>query len=220
MSATVDASTLSLEDVHRLLKLEKQLSNSFASLLSVEPLTDSEQQDLEDIRGNFETYYTGGLISEGEVKFLLVSPLLWLSGFYQPSLKISLEEKIADINIEDEDTVIKGRMDILAVKKPIGKTRLIPFWILLIEAKNSRVDASEGLPQLLTYACKSLEHQEAVWGLTTNGMDYQFVYIQRGNPPTYQPFPKLSLMYPEQSIELLQVLKAICTVAREAEPAA
>jgi hypothetical protein len=142
-------------------------------------------------------------------KFLTISPLMWLSGFYSSKIKISLEEKIADIFVEDEDTLIKGRMDILAVHK-IQSTTTTPFWILVIETKNVTVNAFEGLPQLLTYAYKGLENQESVWGLTTNGMNYQFVYLEKGNPSTYHLLPDLNVIYPERSIELLQVLKAIC----------
>lgn len=58
-------------------------------------------------------------------------------------------------------------------------------------SKNSSFNASEGLPQLLTY------------------MDYQFVYLQQGNPPIYELLPKLDITRPESSSELLQVLKAI-----------
>ncbi|PSP23374.1 MAG: restriction endonuclease subunit R, partial [Cyanobacteria bacterium SW_5_48_44] len=46
--------------------------------------------------------------------------------------------------------------------------------------------------------------------LTTNGRHYQFVYIQRGNPPSYQLMPFLNLMEPEPPSQILQVLKAIC----------
>ena len=80
----------------------------------------------------------------------------------------------------------------------------------MVEAKNSTVEALEGLPQLLTYAYSSLEHQESVWGLTTNGLRYQFVYLQPGNPPTYQLLPELNLIDTERSLQILQVLKAIC----------
>lgn len=217
MTGTLDASTLSLKDVHRILKLQKQLSNSFTSFLKLEPLTDLELQDLEEICAVFYDYYAENKISEGQVKFLILSPLMWLAGFYNPSIKILLEERIAEIYVEDEDIIINGRMDILAVKKFLRKTNITALWILLIESKNSTVESMQGLPQLLTYAYKSLEYQKAVWGLTTNGMDYQFVYIQQGNPPIYHLLPKLSLLRPEQSIELLQVLKAICKVVREME---
>jgi len=80
----------------------------------------------------------------------------------------------------------------------------------VIECKNSEVDPLGGLPQLLTYAYKSLARQPRVWGLTTNGARYQFVYIQQGNPPIYQLMPFLNLMESEPAVQILQVLKAIC----------
>jgi HSP20 family molecular chaperone IbpA len=52
---------------------------------------------------------------------------MWLAGFYQSTIKVTLEENIAGISIEDEDTIIKGRMDILAVNKTEGKSQLRPF---------------------------------------------------------------------------------------------
>ncbi|MEH1932510.1 MAG: restriction endonuclease subunit R [Nostoc sp.] len=210
MTTTLDARNLSLEDVQRLLKFEEQLNGSITSLLCLESLTDFEQQELSQIRNLFRSYYTAGKISEGQIKFLFLAPLMKLAGFYNSTIKITLEENIADICVEDEDTNIKGRMDILAVNKTQGKKVTTPFWILVLEAKNSSINASEGLPQLLTYAYKSLKNQTSVWGVTTNGMDYQFVYIQQGNPPIYQLLPKLDITRSESSIELLQVLKSIC----------
>lgn len=210
MTTNIDTKNLSLEDVYRLLKIERQLNKSFSSLLSLESLTEVEHQELDEIRNNFDNYYSWGKISEGQVKFLTIAPLMWLAGFYNPTVKITLEENIADIFIEDEDTIIKGRMDILAVKKTKAKITTTAFWLLVIETKNSSVESLEGLPQLLTYAYKSLEEQESVWGLTTNGLSYWFVYLQQGNPPIYQLLPQLNLIDSEHTIQLLQVLKAIC----------
>ncbi|CAN1209379.1 hypothetical protein TUMEXPCC7403_04085 [Tumidithrix helvetica PCC 7403] len=59
-----------------------------------------------------------------------------------------------------------------------GRIMKLNFWVLVIEAENSAIDSLEGLPQLLTYAYKSLERQSSVWGLTTNGTRYDFFYIQ------------------------------------------
>ncbi|MBW4561996.1 MAG: restriction endonuclease subunit R [Mojavia pulchra JT2-VF2] len=210
MTITLDTRNLRLRDVQDLLHFEEQLNDSITSLLSLETLTEFEQQELHIIRNIFRDYYSEGKISEGQIKFLFLAPLMKLAGFYQPSIKITLEENIADIYVEDEDTNIKGRMDILAVKKSQERTVTTPFWILVIESKNSSLNALEGLPQLLTYAYTSLENQTSVWGLTTNGMDYQFVYMQQGNPPIYQLFPKLDLTRSDSSVELLQVFKSIC----------
>ncbi|MBW4555264.1 MAG: restriction endonuclease subunit R [Trichormus sp. ATA11-4-KO1] len=210
MTTTLDASNLRLKDVQRLLKFSEQLNDSITSLLSLESLSEFEIQEVELISHIFREYYADGKISEGQIKFLFLAPLMKLAGFYQPNIKITLEENVAEISVEDEDTNIKGRMDILAVNKLQEKTINTPFWILVIESKNSSINALEGLPQLLTYAYASLEHQTSVWGLTTNGMDYQFVYMQQGNPPIYQLIPKLDITHVTSAIELLQVLKAIC----------
>lgn len=210
MTTNLDARNLTLEDVHQFLRYEEYCNGSITSLLSLEPLTELEQQELSRIRTLFWSYYASRKISEGQVKFLLLAPLMWLAGFYQPDIKITLEENIADISIEDEDTIIKGRMDILAVNRTEAKSTTTPFWILVIESKNTSVEALEGLPQLLTYAYKSLENQTSVWGLSTNGLSYWFIHIQQGNPPTYQILPEVNLLDSERSIQLLQVLKAIC----------
>ncbi|WP_414529128.1 restriction endonuclease subunit R [Nodularia chucula] len=206
----LNASNLSLEDVQRLFGFQKQYSDSFSHLLSLKPLTGVEQQELKQVQDDFDRYLTAGKVSEGQVKFLVLAPLLRLAGFYRYPIEICLEEDIADIEVEDENTTIKGRMDILAISKAKHSKSQVHFWILLIESKNSQIDISTGLPQLLTYSYKSLNNQPSVWGLTTNGRGYQFVYIEQGNPPIYHLMPLLNFMEPPRGSELLQVLKAIC----------
>jgi hypothetical protein len=224
---TLNASNLILDDVHRLLHLEEQSNGSFTTLLSLSPLTEIEQQDLLQIRNDFRRYLSGGKISEGLVKFIAFAPLMRLAGFYRYPIEIMLEESIADIDIEDEDTKITGRMDILAVNKATSTTTGIPFWILVIESKNSGAEVFQGLPQLLTYAFKNLDQQPSMWGLVTNGLRYQFVYLRQGtlplspeapSHPTYQLLPELNLIESERTIELLQVLKAICNLQNSASP--
>ncbi|MCA1993506.1 MAG: restriction endonuclease subunit R [Coleofasciculus sp. S288] len=214
---TLNAEKLTLKEVHRLLGFQKQPMGSYSTLLSLESLTAYENQELIQIATDFDNYLTADKVSEGLVKVLSIFPLLRLAGFYRFPVELSLEEAIARIVIEYEDTFITGRFDILA----INKTALAgsqPFWILLIESKNSSVDVSVGLPHLLTYAYTSLEYQESVWGLVTNGLNYQFVYLRQETPPTYQLMPPLHLFEIERAIQLLQVLKAICKLQVSVSP--
>ncbi|NET55788.1 MAG: restriction endonuclease subunit R [Symploca sp. SIO2E6] len=206
---TLYASDLSLKEVHRLFGFQRRYNNSFIPLLSLKPTTESEQQELIQIAKDFDYYLIEGKVAEGQVKILTVAPLLRLAGFYRYPIQMTLEESIAEINIEDEDTKITGRIDLLAVNKAqrIGKNAL--FWVLIVETKNNKAAPSAGLPQLLAYAHESLKIQPAVWGLITNGELYQFVYIEGGNTPTYQLMPFLNLMETESGIKILQVLKAI-----------
>jgi hypothetical protein len=213
---TLNAKNLTLNDVYRLLGFQEQYDGLFTPLLSLEPITEFEQQELLQIRNDFRYYLLAGKVSEGLVKALTTFPLLRLAGFYRYPIQISLEEEIDNIIIEDEDTIITGRYDILAVNKATHTPASTTFWILVIESKNSSINAFMGLPQLLTYAYESLEHQAAVWGLTTNGTHYQFAYIHQGNPPIYQLMPELHLMESERSIQLLQVLKALCKLENAA----
>ncbi|MEH2441564.1 restriction endonuclease subunit R [Nostoc sp.] len=208
MTLTVEASSLSLNDVHRLLKLEELSSGSFTDFLNLEPLTEFEQEDLLRIRNDFRRYLKLGKISEGLVKFLTIAPLMRLAGFYDVPIRLTMEDSIA-IAVEDEDRRITGRMDILAINSPQSKIAP-PFWVVVIETKNSAIEVGEGLPQLLTYAFKSLEQQTSVWGLATNGLRYQFVHLRRDEQPNYQLMPLLSLNESPDAIELLQVFKAIC----------
>ena len=208
MTLTVEASSLSLNDVHRFLKLEKLSNASFTDFLSLEPLSEFEQQDLLRIRSDFERYLNARKISEGLVKFLTIAPLMRLAGFYDVPIRLTMEDSIA-LAVEDEDRRITGRMDILAINSP--QSNIAPlFWVLVIETKNSAIEVGEGLPQLLTYAFKSLNQQPSVWGLVTNGLRYQFVYLRCDQQPTYQLMPLLNLNESPGATELLQVLKSIC----------
>ena len=208
MVTTLDASNLSLNDVRRLLKFEEHVSDSISSFLELEPLTEVEQQELQQIQSFLRSYRAAGKISEGQVKFLFLAPLMKLAGFYRPEIRITIEERIAEISVTDEDITIKGRMDILAVDQTKGANNT-SLWILVLESKNSTIEVMEGLPQLLTYTYKSLEQQASVWGLITNGLRYQFVYTEQGNHPIYRLFPDLNLIYCDRAVELVQVLKAI-----------
>ncbi|MEH2120306.1 restriction endonuclease subunit R [Nostoc sp.] len=208
MTLTVEASSLSLNDVHRFLKLEKLSNASFTDFLSLEPLSEFEQQDLLRIRSDFERYLNAGKISEGLVKFLTIAPLMRLAGFYDVPIRLTMEDSIA-IAVEDEDRRITGRMDILAINSPQSNIAP-PFWVVVIETKNSAIEVGEGLPQLLTYAFKSLNQQPSVWGLVTNGLRYQFFHVRDNQQPTYQLMPLLNLNESPDAIELLQVFKAIC----------
>lgn len=213
---TINAEKLSLQDVHRLIGLQRLPTGAYTDFLVLEPLTEFEQQELAQIAADFEVYLTPGKVSEGLVKVLTIYPLLRLAGFFRYPLELRLEEAIARISVVDEDTDITGRFDILAIERAANRNgRSEPFWVLIIEAKNSTVAINAALPQLLAYASEGLQEQQSVWGMVTNGVDYQFVRLQPGNPPTYQPMPTLHLFERDRALQLLQALKSICTLQRD-----
>lgn len=209
--ATVRASELTLKEVHRLLRYQVEDGVPFESLLNLNSLTANETEELLKIRKDFNRYRLEGQILEGQVRLLALAPLLRLSGFYDAPIQMRVEEGIERIVVQDGEIQITGRIDLVAFNL-IRSPAPLAFWVLIVESKESQIDALAGLPQLLTYAYPSLETQSCVWGLTTNGVSYRFVQIQTGSPPTYRVMPELNLIDQERALQILQVLKAICTL--------
>ena len=207
---TLAAKNLNFEDVQHLLGFhESGEMGVFSDYLDLESVSDFEQTELTEICTNFRRYLLSGRVSEGQIKFLALAPLMNLTGYYNQAIELLLEENIQRIDILESDTSITGRYDILAVKKS-GVQNLTKLWVLIVEAKRAGIEPFTGIPQLLTYAHESLSSQSSVWGLATNGLHFQFIRIYAGEAPIYQLFPSLSLIESESSIKILKVLKAIC----------
>jgi hypothetical protein len=202
---TVQANTLSLKDVHQRLGYQRHYADRLDELLTLSDLTPAETAELMNIRSEFDRYLVEGAVLEGQVRVLSVHPLLRLSGFNRSPITIRVETAIAPIELPESK--ITGRMDLLAIRM---REEGPDFWVLVVESKESGADAMQGLSQLLTYAYSGLQNQGSVWGLTTNGINYQFVNIQAGQPPQYFLLPELSLLHKDSAVSLLQVLKAIC----------
>ncbi len=206
---TLQARTLTLDEVHQFLNLQPSLQRvRFGEVLALNGLTDWEIAEMEQIRIDFQAYWQAGKVLEGQVQMLVLAPLLRLAGYYRSPIQLSLEQAIEEISIDDEETTITGRLDLVAVRRS-SKT---PLWILVVESKNSQVDALNGLPQLLTYASRGLSQQRSVWGLVTNGISYYFTRLMTNelrSRQTYQLLPELNLLDSDRALVLLQVLKAI-----------
>jgi hypothetical protein len=207
---TVRARNMTIEDAHRLLGFEPRRDGAFEDFLTLAPLADDEIQEVEQIREALWSYIDRSRVSEGQAKVISLVPLLRLAGFSRSPFEYLVEEDIGEICIEDEDTVIRGRLDLVVVNRdvPTGKNTFL--WIVVVEAKNLEASEFTGIAQMLTYAYRSLERQPSVWGLVTNGVTYQFFYLEKSDKGlTYQYLPALRVVERQQALELLQVLKAI-----------
>ena len=114
---TLSAKKLSRGEVHRLLGLEPRLNGAFGSLLALEPLAQDERLALTQIQQEFLNYWEESKISEGQVRFISVAPLLRLAGFNELPIRLQVEEDIDRIYVEDEDTYLTGRFDVITVRR-------------------------------------------------------------------------------------------------------
>jgi hypothetical protein len=203
---TLQSHPLTVRDVHERLSWVRSWGDGFETVLRLPELQSNEIQELFKIRSEFDQYLIDGHVLEGQVRLLSVNPLLRLSGFNQAPIVIQVEQAIEPIVLSESK--ITGRLDLLAIRRS-EDLEMPDFWVLVVEAKESSIDALQGLAQLLTYGYASLKQQKSVWGLTTNGINYRFVHLHAGQPPQYFLMPELNLLDPNSALQLLQVLKAI-----------
>ena len=206
---TLRAREITLEEVRKLFGFQPLFRGRFEDFLTLAPLTELEEEELDNIADELMGYLAVGNISEGQARHIAITPLLRLAGYHQLPIELRVEEDIQQIYIEDKDTHIRGRFDILAVNRMVETSTKTFLWVLIVESKNVAASEFSGIAQMLTYAYTSLEKQSAVWGLVTNGATYQFFYVAKGERLTYQYMPTLSLLECDRAIQLLIVLKAI-----------
>jgi len=203
------AREITLEEVETILGFIPMYDGSFHDFLTLEPLTDLDWQELQQIRADFLAYLRRGKVSEGQAKLIYINPMLRLAGYNRSPIELRVEEDIQQIYIEDKDTHIRGRFDLVAVNRRVETSLATLLWVLIVESKNVAASEFSGIAQMLTYAYPSLEQQSSVWGLVTNGATYQFFHVAKAEVLTYQYMPTLSLLESDRAILLLQVLKAI-----------
>ena len=117
-------------------------------------LTSTETEALDQIKARFDRHRNQGTLAEGTINQLLTSPLLTLAGLYDEPFFVSTEPSL-EIELEDRDEVLRGRIDTLIVQQQ--------FWALVIESK-STIAFSIALPQAMAYMMANPNPAVPVYG--------------------------------------------------------
>ena len=161
-------------------------------------ITDIEKQYLDRVKTNFMRLVKHPPILENAVKMLVVSPLLDLAGFYGEPFFLATEESL-EIALEDEGEIIRGRIDVLVIQEK--------FWLLVIESKRASFSLLAAIPQILTYMLANPNPDKPVFGLVTNGEDFQFIELIKQDKAKYNLSDKFTLS--KRKNELYQVLRIL-----------
>lgn len=207
MATIISPSKLSLSDVEDNFKLQEVMEPEFfpECVENLPQLSELEKQMLDRAKANYK-YLSKDLVLEDLVKMVVVSPLLDWAGFYQPPFKVKAEYEVSlPIEDKDEDTIIKGRIDILVTSKPI--------WIAVIESKRSAVSLQPAIPQALVYMLKSPQTEQPTFGLVTNGASFIFIKLVKGETLRYALSKAFDIWNPGNYLyDVLSILKRIAAV--------
>ncbi len=175
MTNTIPAENITLEQLRELFSLEFIEDNFFPEWQSDLPeLTDQEKELLNQIKAGYINLRNYPPFLENTVNTVVLSPLLFIGKFYLPPFHIKLEKSV-DVETEDIETKVKGRIDVLLLNDK--------FWVTVIESKQVAYSVEAGLDQLLAYMLAA-PHNE-VYGMVTSGGSFIFVKLIKGNTPRY-----------------------------------
>ncbi|BAZ16434.1 hypothetical protein NIES4071_83110 [Calothrix sp. NIES-4071] len=91
-------------------------------------LTELEKQQLDKIQAGYFNLLRYPPFLENIVKMAVLDPLLFIGDFYLSPYYVKSESK-SEISALDEDTIIKGSLDVLVLKEQ--------FWLMVIECKQA-----------------------------------------------------------------------------------
>lgn len=201
MIQVLQASQLTLRDAEEKFGLQRTRELDFFSVWQhpLVDLSDYEKKILDQAQSSF-LYLSKDLVQEPLVKMVVVSPLLSVAGFYKKPY-LTFAEHTTEVKVIATEEIVRGRIDVLVVNSEV--------WVAVVEAKNSQLSLSVGLPQTLAYMVSNKQTSQPKFGLITNGTDFEFVKLDPAKG-LYALSKKYSLDNPGNDLyEVTCVLKAI-----------
>jgi hypothetical protein len=167
-------------------------------------ISDLEKQYLDRVKFHFLRLVKHPPLSEETVKLVVLSPLLSLAGFYDEPFLIRSESSI-EIAVEDEDEVIRGRIDVLVIQQQL--------WLLVIESKKTAFSLAQAIPQALTYMLANPHPDYPVYSLVINGEDFQFIKLLQKDQPRYALSDRFTLYRRENELyQVFRILKKLSQI--------
>lgn len=169
-------------------------------------LSDTEKQHLDRVKLNYLSLIKRRPLAEELVKMVVLSPLLDLAGFYLPPFYVEAETSV-EIYAEDEEKIIKGRIDLLLV--------IQHFWLVAIESRQASFSLISAIPQALACMLSNPQPEQPAYGLVMNGCDFIFLKLNRQGASQYALSDQFTLLKRENELyKVLGVLKNISQVLR------
>lgn len=191
-----------LNEAHRRFGIRSAVDPSFFTEWQSEfpELSAIEKATCDRLKTRYQYYQAEGAITESTVNLIVIAPLLESLGLFDPPYKVR-GEKYVRIEIEDEDTILEGLIDVLLVQDSL--------WLVLLETKRYGFSVMQALPQTLAYMMSQPNPETFTFALITTGEDYLFVKLDRQSQQ-YDISDKftLSTRQGNQLYRVVQILKS------------
>jgi hypothetical protein len=193
----------SLSDLQTRCHLHQAEDENFFNewLTDLPQLNSQEQSGVTRIKQRYDYHRIDGLLLEGTINLLVVSPLLELAGFLDSPYRICSPYGI-NLEIEEPEETIRGFIDVLVVQEKL--------WIFVVESKRNSIPVVAAIPQLLAYMLTTPHRDKSVFGMATNGDEFIFIKLAITDKPEYDISRTFSLFPRRHELaEVLQILKRL-----------
>ena len=193
----------SLSDLQVRCNLAQADSDRFFSewIEDLPELDEREEAGIERLKQRYDYHRFDGLLLEGTINLVVVSPLLELAGFLDPPFRLRSPYGIA-LELDDPEETIRGFIDVLVVQEQL--------WILVVESKRTSIPVPAALPQLLAYMLSNPQSDRPVFVMATNGDEFVFLKLSQGDTPQYDASRTFSLFPRRHELgEVLRILKRL-----------
>ncbi len=164
-------------------------------------LNERERAGIERLKQRYDYHRFDGLLLEGTINLVVVSPLLELAGFLDPPFRLRSPYGIS-LELDDPEETIRGFIDVLVVQDRL--------WILVVESKRTSIPVPAALPQLLAYMLANPQRERSTFGIATNGDEFVFLKLSQGEAPQYDMSRTFSLFPRRHELsEVLRILKRL-----------
>jgi len=168
-------------------------------------INDAEKQRLDRVQESYRHLLKRPPLLENTVKMVVLSPLLDLANFYLSPFHITSEKSI-EISAEEEGVIFRGQLDVLVLFEQL--------WVLVIESKQAAFSLEAGRIQLLAYMLATPNQEEPTYGLLTNGANFLFIKLIKGETPQYALSRMFYIFNPGNDLyNVLSVLKRLGQLA-------
>ena len=164
-------------------------------------MNSSDRASLEVLWRRYIYHRSSGHLLESTVMLLLVSPLLTITGLYDPPFLLKVEESVL-IKISDSEETLQGCIDVLVLRDR--------FWIIVLQSKKTMLSVWSALSQTLAYLMASPNRDRPTFAMLTNGDDIVFVKLEGKQ---YAMSQVLSLLVNQDELEVIwRVLRKIAEI--------
>ncbi|MGL5060468.1 MAG: restriction endonuclease subunit R [Microcoleus sp.] len=178
MVQTIQAKNVKLNDLETNFKIEWVEDDRFFREWQddLPEISDYEKQRLDRVKASYRNLLSRPPMLENTVKMVVLSPLLDLADFYLEPFHVTSEKSVEIID-DDEGVIVRGQLDVLALFQE--------FWVVVVESKKAAFSLEVGIPQLLAYMLANVTGDRPTYGLLTNGADFMFAKLVKGEAVQY-----------------------------------